>query len=57
MADAFQPRTALLGSLELPLAPYWALLGLGEVPSVLVCIGGGVICMALMLDVAANWRE
>lgn len=44
------PRAALLGSLEIPLAPLWVLLAFGEVPALMVVIGGALVLAAVIAD-------
>lgn len=44
------PRAALLGSLEIPLAPLWVLLAFGEAPGVTVVIGGALVLAAVIAD-------
>jgi drug/metabolite transporter (DMT)-like permease len=44
------PRAALLGSLEIPLAPLWVLLAFGEVPGLMVVIGGALVLAAVIAD-------
>lgn len=44
------PRAALLGSLEIPLAPLWVLLAFGEVPGWTVVIGGALVLAAVVAD-------
>lgn len=43
-------RAALLVNLELPLAPVWVWLAFGEVPSALTCLGGAIVCAAVLWD-------
>jgi drug/metabolite transporter (DMT)-like permease len=43
-------RAALLGSLEIPLAPLWVLLAFGEVPGWMVVIGGALVLAAVIGD-------
>lgn len=43
-------RTALLANLELPFAPIWVWLAFDEIPSVLTCLGGAIVCAAILLD-------
>src|SRR5262249_50818612 len=41
-------RSALIGSLETPLALFWVWLGFGEIPSLMTCVGGrGVLAAGL----------
>jgi len=44
------PRAALLGSLEIPLAPLWVLLAFGEMPAPSVAIGGALVLAAVIAD-------
>jgi drug/metabolite transporter (DMT)-like permease len=44
------PRAALLGSLEIPLAPLWVLLAFGEAPALMVVIGGALVLAAVIAD-------
>lgn len=44
------PRAALLGSLEIPLAPLWVLLAFGEVPGWAVVAGGALVLAAVIAD-------
>jgi drug/metabolite transporter (DMT)-like permease len=50
-------RAALIGSLETPLAPLWVLLGFGEVPSLMTCVGGAVIMAAVVADMLLTARN
>jgi drug/metabolite transporter (DMT)-like permease len=50
------PRASLLANLELPFAPLWVWLAFGEMPSRLTFVGGGIVCVAVLLDVAAERR-
>jgi drug/metabolite transporter (DMT)-like permease len=43
-------RSALVGSLETPLAPLWVWLAFGEVPSLMTCVGGSVVMAAVVAD-------
>jgi drug/metabolite transporter (DMT)-like permease len=43
-------QSALIGSLETPLAPIWVWLGFGEVPALMTCIGGAVVMAAVVAD-------
>ncbi len=43
-------RAALLANLELPLAPIWVWLAFNQVPSLLTCLGGAIVCAAILLD-------
>ncbi|MBM3620757.1 MAG: DMT family transporter [Alphaproteobacteria bacterium] len=44
------PRAALLGSLEIPLAPLWVLLAFGEIPALTVVTGGALVMAAVIAD-------
>jgi len=48
------PRASLLANLELPLAPFWVWLAFGESPGVSAAIGGGIVCVAVLLDAVAG---
>lgn len=50
------PRAALFGNVELPLAPLWAWLALGQVPLPAVWMGGLVVTLALGFEMAASLR-
>jgi drug/metabolite transporter (DMT)-like permease len=50
-------RSALIGSLETPLAPLWVWLGFGEVPSLMTCVGGAVIMAAVIADMLLTARN
>jgi drug/metabolite transporter (DMT)-like permease len=43
-------RSALIGSLETPLALLWVWLAFGEVPALMTCVGGGVVMAAVVAD-------
>jgi len=47
-------RASLLVNLELPFAPLWVWLAFGEVPSQATAIGGGIVCVAVVLDLVAD---
>jgi drug/metabolite transporter (DMT)-like permease len=47
-------RTALFGNIELPLAPLWMWLAFGQQPSAAGRAGGGVVALALALDLLAG---
>ncbi|MGL4285901.1 MAG: DMT family transporter [Phreatobacter sp.] len=50
-------RAALIGNLELPLAPFWAWLALGQLPPRAAWLGGGIVMIAVVIDIAAgSWR-
>lgn len=50
-------RAALIGNLELPLAPFWVWLAFGALPPTATWIGGAIVMAALMLDMAAGQRR
>jgi drug/metabolite transporter (DMT)-like permease len=50
-------RSALIGSLETPLAPLWVWLGFGEVPSLMTCVGGAVVMAAVVADMLLTARN
>jgi drug/metabolite transporter (DMT)-like permease len=43
-------RSALIGNLELPMAPLWVWLAFAEVPSLGTAIGGGIVLAAVLAD-------
>src|SRR5262249_22062244 len=43
-------RSALVGSLETPLAPLWVWLAFGEIPAVMTGIGGVIVMVAVLGD-------
>src|SRR6516225_4853222 len=47
-------RSALIGSLETPLAPAWVWLAFGEVPSPSTCVGGLIVMAAVVAEVLAK---
>jgi drug/metabolite transporter (DMT)-like permease len=47
-------RSALIGSLETPLAPLWVWLAFGETPSLMTCLGGAIVLAAVVADVVLN---
>ena len=47
-------RASLVANLELPFAPLWVWLAFGELPSQPTCIGGGIVCAAVLLDLVAD---
>jgi drug/metabolite transporter (DMT)-like permease len=49
-------QSALIGSLETPLAPIWVWLAFGEVPSLMTCIGGAVVMAAVAADMLLKPR-
>ena len=50
-------RSALIGSLETPLAPLWMWLAFGEVPSLMTCVGGAVVIAAVVADMLLTARN
>lgn len=44
-------RSALIGSLENPLAPLWVWLAFGELPAWATWVGGGLVMGAVVFDV------
>lgn len=50
-------RSALIGSMENPLAPLWVWLAFGERPSPATFIGGGLVMGAVLFDVLAKSRH
>jgi drug/metabolite transporter (DMT)-like permease len=44
------PRAALIGSLEIPLAPLLVFLAFGEVPGLMVAVGGALVLAAVVAD-------
>jgi drug/metabolite transporter (DMT)-like permease len=51
------PRASLLANLELPFAPLWVWLAFNEVPAQLTFVGGGIVCAAVLLDIAVEHRR
>ena len=49
-------RSALIGSLETPLAPIWVWLGFGEIPPLMTCVGGAVVMAAVAADMLLTAR-
>jgi drug/metabolite transporter (DMT)-like permease len=49
-------RSALIGSLETPLAPAWVWLAVGEIPSVATCVGGLIVLGAVVGDIVCSRR-
>ena len=43
-------RAMLISALEMPLAPLWVWLAMGEVPSAAPAIGGGIVLVAVLWD-------
>lgn len=50
-------RSALIGSLETPLAPFWVWVGFGETPTLMTCVGGGVVMAAVVTDMLLTSRN
>lgn len=50
------PQAALIGSLDVPLAPIWAWLILAELPPSATFIGGAVVLGAVALHMRRDWR-
>jgi drug/metabolite transporter (DMT)-like permease len=50
-------RSSLLANLELPFAPLWVWLAFNEIPSLLTCVGGGIVLVAVLTDAAADQRR
>ena len=50
------PQAALIGSLDVPLAPVWAWLILAELPPVATFIGGTIVLGAVALHMRRDWR-
>jgi drug/metabolite transporter (DMT)-like permease len=56
-ARLIQPaRTGLIGTLETPLAPIWALLILNEMPPLATWAGGGIVLVAVVWNLARGQR-
>jgi drug/metabolite transporter (DMT)-like permease len=47
-------ETALLGSVEAPLAPLWVALAIGEIPERSTFIGGAIVFAAVALHLVVN---
>lgn len=43
-------QSALIGTLDTPLAPVWVWMAFGEVPLLMTCIGGAVVMTAVVAD-------
>jgi len=43
-------RSALIESLDTPLAPIWVWLAFGEMPRLMTCIGGAIVMLAVIAD-------
>ena len=50
-------RSALISSLETPLAPFWVWLGFGEIPPLMTCVGGIVVMAAVAADMLLTARR
>lgn len=50
-------ETALLGLLETPLAPIWAWLAFGELPSAAALAGGAIILASILIHIAWSARK
>ena len=50
-------RSALIGSIENPLAPLWVWLAFNEIPTFAAIMGGTVVMAAVVLDVTAKWLK
>jgi drug/metabolite transporter (DMT)-like permease len=50
-------QSALIGNLELPLAPVWVWLAFGETPSPMTWVGGAVVLAAVSGDMTLNGRR
>jgi drug/metabolite transporter (DMT)-like permease len=44
-------KSALIGSLETPLAPAWVWLAVGEIPAVATVVGGLIVLAAILADI------
>jgi drug/metabolite transporter (DMT)-like permease len=49
-------RSALIGSLETPLAPLWVWIGFAEIPPLMTCVGGAVVMAAVVVDMLLTAR-
>ncbi|HEY8288364.1 MAG TPA: DMT family transporter [Acetobacteraceae bacterium] len=47
-------QSALIGTLEVPLAPLWVWLAFGEIPSWMTFVGGAIIAVAVLSDILLN---
>ena len=47
-------RSALAGTLDVPLAPVWVWLAMGDTPPLMTCVGGTIVMVAVVAEVA--WR-
>lgn len=50
-------RSALIGSMENPLAPLWVWLAFGELPAWATWIGGGLVMGAVIFDVLTKSKR
>ena len=50
-------RSALIGSMENPLAPFWVWLAFGELPAWATWIGGGLVMGAVIFDVLTKSKR
>jgi len=50
-------RSALIESLDTPLAPLWVWLAFGETPRLMTCIGGVVVMLAVIVDMLLSSRR
>jgi drug/metabolite transporter (DMT)-like permease len=50
-------QAALIGTLDVVLAPFWVWLAFGERPSVATLIGGGMIFLVVVWHTAMEWRD
>lgn len=50
-------ETALIGSLESPLAPIWVWLAFGETPGLVTLVGGGIVFAAMVAHVIISTRK
>lgn len=49
-------RATLISALELPLAPFWVWLAVGEAPGLHAALGGSIVLMAIVGDLASRSR-
>lgn len=47
-------RASLLTNLELPFAPLWVWLAFGELPAQPTYVGGGIVCVAVLMELMAG---
>jgi drug/metabolite transporter (DMT)-like permease len=50
-------RSALIGSLETPLATLWVWFAFGEIPSLMTCVGGAVVMAVVIVDMLLARRN